>query len=285
MEISGYIPSGSDALYATLYQPDENASDCGLVLVPPFGQEAKSTVRVYTRLARRLVTSGHACIRFDLRGTGDSTGDHAAVTLQHWLADIQSVMQTVTAGELPNGRHARWGLLGVRLGATLAAQVAPAVNAAYLALLEPVPNGSAYLEDLLRRRAIRAAMSGSDGQSEQADPRAEWDAGGCVDFGAFPVNAQLARDLRGCELGTALTQLGEAMPIGLFRVAATERLTGPWGPLFEAVDTRRGGTAEVLRDKPFWGQIEYYESDVVLERINRWLSAIALESTEQPCTS
>lgn len=272
MKTSGYIPSTAGAVFATLVEPDTQAQRQGLVLIPPFGQEAKSTVRVYARLAQRLAEAGHPSVRIDLCGTGDSTGDHDAVTWHAWLDDIRAVLDGLSESD-----PRPWGLLGTRLGGMLAAEAARASTVSSLILVEPVPEGAAYLDDLIRRRAIRSMMSGTNASTEETSPEEAWNAGQCVDFGGYPVNPQLAEELRDRRLSATIEALPPALPTALFRVAASQRLSGPWTSLFETVNARPAGTAEILRDKPFWGQIEYYESDIVPDRVLQWL-------TEQPET-
>lgn len=262
MKISGYITSSAGAVFATVTEPEPPTRQPGLVLIPPFGQEAKSTVRVYARLAQRLADSGYPCVRLDLCGTGDSTGDHAAITWQSWLDDIRTMLNALSASD-----PRPWGLLGTRLGGLLAAQTAWSMEVSSLILIEPVADGAAYLDDLLRRRAIRSMMSGAEASTDEPSPTDLWDADQCVDFGGYPVNPQLATELRNHQLNTILESLSPSLPTALFRVAATQRLSGPWTQLFETVNARPAGIAEILRDKPFWGQIEYYESDVVPDKI------------------
>lgn len=276
MKISGYISSTAGAVFATVVEPDTQTHRPGMVLVPPFGQEAKSTVRVYARLAQHLADAGHPSVRIDLCGTGDSTGDHAAITWHAWLDDIRAVLDSLAASDTPP-----WGLLGTRLGGMLAAEAASASNVSSLMLIEPVPDGAAYLDDLIRRRAIRSMMSGAEDADGERPPEDAWDAGQCVDFGGYPVNPQLAEALRDRRLSAILESLPTALPTALFRVAASQRLGGPWTNLFETVNARPAGTAEVLRDKSFWGQIEYYESEVVPDRIIQWLTAGKTNTSEK----
>lgn len=263
MQTSGYIPIASAALYATVFEP-ENEPDRGLVLVPPFGQEAKSTVRVYTRLARALTERACRCVRFDLRGTGESGGRHDQADWQTWVADVRAVMDTVPP---PSGSS--WTLLGTRLGANLALAAAARHSVGGVALIEPALSGKDFLDDLLRRRAIRSALSGG---TDADDPEESWSGGHCVDFGGYPLSPAGAAQLRELELDRGLDAVPESLPVALFRVAATDRVRGRWAGLFDKVRARENGVAESLRDKPFWGQVEYYESDILAERISRWVT-------------
>lgn len=278
METSGYIPVGAESLYLWISQPEEGACRTGLLLVPPFGDEAKASVRLLTRLGRHLAANGVACARIDVRGSGDSTGEHGACVWSDWVCDVRTAAQWLaTALPVP------WGLLGVRLGGTLAAECATAMAVSRLALVEPVISGREYVDNLVRRRAIRAMMTGAEERSAGRDPDARWDAGGAVDFGGFEVNPALAEDLRGLSLPDSLENISSDVPVAVFRVAASERLDARWSALFDTLGNRPAGHAEVLRDKPFWGQIEYYESDVVPSRIADWLAGQETEGRETSC--
>lgn len=265
---NGSIPTDRGGRYVSLVAPGgDSPLREGVVLVPPFGEEAKGAVRVYMRLARGLAERGVASLRLDLGGAGDSSGRHADMTWDAWCDDVRAALAWA--------RHYRpatggWGLLGARMGGLMAAEVASnagELGPTRLVLVEPVIDGRQYVKELQRRQDIRRMMSGK-GSGDEDGPEARWERGKTVDFGGFEVASELGRVLLVRRLDTVLVRkLPPELPIALFRVSASTRLNEAWAVLFESVGQRKNGTAEALRDKPFWGQVEYYESNVVIDAV------------------
>jgi hypothetical protein len=120
-----------------------------VLLLNPFGQEAIRCHRMYRVLAERLARAGHASLRFDFHGTGDSAGDDDAVDMERWVADIEHADSELRQR---SGRpDAIW--VGARLGATLAALASArcARPPQRIVLWEPVVSGRAYLRELWQR--------------------------------------------------------------------------------------------------------------------------------------
>lgn len=66
------FPCGGDALAATL---DVANGPVGILIVTGGGQTRIGSHRMLERLAAALAAAGHACLRFDRRGVGDSEGE------------------------------------------------------------------------------------------------------------------------------------------------------------------------------------------------------------------
>ena len=100
---------------------------------------------VLRRLALNLARSGIDILRFDYFGVGDSAGESDEIDLDGWRRDIEMAIDELKSMAAVE----RLTLLGVRLGASLAADVAEArndINA--LVLWDPVIKGEEYLADL-----------------------------------------------------------------------------------------------------------------------------------------
>lgn len=154
-----FLTGGDYRLFAVLHRPEAPARG-GCVLCAPFAEEKKGAHRILVDLARALCRAGMPVLRFDYRGTGDSEGDFTDFTLAGALADIQQA-----TAFLRSQGGTEIGLLGLRLGATLAAQG----DATWLALWEPIESGRRYLQMNLRQQRIRAMMTAAEG--EQAKTR------------------------------------------------------------------------------------------------------------------
>ncbi len=117
-----------------------------VLLCPPWGQEYLRAHRSMRRLAELLAAAGCEALRFDYYGTGDSAGDMPDATVPGWELDIEAAID-----ELKDASGARKvGIVGLRLGGTLAARVAArrARDIAALVLWDPVISGAEYLDEL-----------------------------------------------------------------------------------------------------------------------------------------
>lgn len=105
-----------------VYEPAAQTSGAprAAVICNPWGNEYVYAHRSLRHLAVRLSRSGCHTLRFDYFGTGDSAGDETETDFSGLARDIESAMETVKdiAGT------PRVALIGLRLGANIAAQVA-----------------------------------------------------------------------------------------------------------------------------------------------------------------
>jgi uncharacterized protein len=164
----------------------------GVVICNPWGAEHINAHRALRQLSRKLSGAGLHVLRFDYFGTGDSAGDMTQTDLPGWECDIKSAiaeLESITGST-------RVSLIGLRLGATLAAKVAvwldPLVNS--LVLWDPVVDGRAYLDELY---AASRVGSTADGQLV-ARPLVSRppDLGGGHEILGFPITARMASELK-----------------------------------------------------------------------------------------
>jgi len=135
-------------VFAVYHPPAESAGRALTVICPPLFNEYMRTQLALRELAISLAEKGHHVIRFDYRGTGDSSGDLDEVIVSDWLADIGLTMRKGL--ELSGCDKVR--LLAVRAAALLASKVARAFDedVERVVLWDPVPDGARYLQGLRR---------------------------------------------------------------------------------------------------------------------------------------
>ena len=138
------------------------ARDCVAVICAPVGPEYTRSHRTLRHLADRLARAGIPALRFDYHGIGDSPGsEQDPDRIGHWK---RSIAQAVRHAREVSGCE-RVCLIGVRLGATLAALDAQEADADLVVLWNPVVKGRAYARELqaMAMTAKRAANTTEDG--------------------------------------------------------------------------------------------------------------------------
>jgi len=116
-----YFGAGDQRLFG-VYEPARKNSGANraAVLCNPAGNEYIHAHRTMRNLASRLSKAGLHVLRFDYHGTGDSAGSSDEGRPLKWCDDIEAAMS-----ELKDMTGAmRMTLIGLRLGANLAARVA-----------------------------------------------------------------------------------------------------------------------------------------------------------------
>ncbi len=85
-----YFDLGGESGFAMLHEP-EAPSSTGVLFIPPFGWEESCSYRVRRTWATSLAREGNAVMRFDLPGTGDSSGTPVdAGRVAAWLRAIDA---------------------------------------------------------------------------------------------------------------------------------------------------------------------------------------------------
>ena len=147
-----FFPGESGALFGVWR--DAPAAKRAWVFCAPFAEEEKSAHRTLTEIALALQARGEASLLFSYGGTGDSAGEFADATLARWRADIGAAIECAEQ----RAPGAQIGLLGVRLGASLA--YLERARAAHLLLIEPITVGRSFLGQLSARQKMRVQMAG-----------------------------------------------------------------------------------------------------------------------------
>lgn len=139
-----YFGPSATYLFGAYHPPTNGNRREGIVLCNPFGQEYLRAHRSLRRLAINLSALGYAVLRFDYRGTGDSAGTIDGVTADDWQEDIRlAVQELIDIAAVP-----KVALLGLRVGALLAAQVAannPQISR--LVMWDPIVHGQVYIDE------------------------------------------------------------------------------------------------------------------------------------------
>ena len=205
----------------------------GAVICYPWGSEYIYAHRSLRHLATKLSQSGIETLRFDYFGTGDLAGEMTDADLAGWENDIEAAIEELK--ELAGTK--RIALVGLRLGANLAASVAVKqfhqVN--QLILWDPIVSGKTYLQEFGRPFA----------QAPAARPDK---VGGGYEIDGFRLTRRLAHEFESLELTHRLADISANTLIIL-----SARM--PWYTSLRGVTDQMPGRqfeVELLEDTPPW---------------------------------
>jgi dienelactone hydrolase len=147
--LAGWFPGPAGPLFGVLHSPAGGAAAAAVVLCPPMQFEYYASHPAYRILAESLAGSGVAALRLDYTATGDSAGVPSAVDdVSVWLDDIRAAVAMLRDAGAP-----KVGLIGMRMGATLAASAG--VDVDFEVTWDPCLTGRRYLrEATLLARAV-----------------------------------------------------------------------------------------------------------------------------------
>jgi alpha/beta superfamily hydrolase len=269
-----YFGEGA-ALFGVLHRPGTDlARGPGWVLCSAFGAERNHSHRLLVEWARELCRHGYPALRFDYRGTGDSSGRFEDLAVGDHLDDIAAAVAELE----------RWtgapcgGLLGLRLGASLAALASARMGGLRrLVLWEPVADGRAYRDQLLRvTMANELAHAGARHWSRDAI-RQEIAAGGRAFVDGFPLKAAMYESL-------ASVEPGRCAGLAAARVLIVQIDRGAGGPPRREMEELRRSFAErgeacleTAEAPPVWLRTRQYlwRPPELFGKTRRWIGAAA----------
>jgi len=256
---SGYLTVGHEQIYGTYYSSVKPAEWC-LTLAEPFGEEKKCASRMLVRMAKYL-SEQHACavFKFDFSGTGDSSGKHSAATIEQWQEELQAAISFIQK----TSSAPKTALLGLRAGALIAVQAASTQSVDQLILASPLLSGAELLKELQRRQKIKTLLAGNQTP----------DASSSNDFGGVVLNGILQKELEGLSLLSFLAKLPDSRIAHLIHTTGAKSFPPAWNPLLTLLKKNPQSQQILLHDKPFWGQLEYYESNLIQETMQKILYA------------
>jgi exosortase A-associated hydrolase 2 len=255
--------SGGEALHGVLHLPAES-SGRALVFCHPFAEEKKCAHRTMVEAARTCAEAGWPVLCFDQRGCGDSPGSFGEYNLADWREDISRAIDCVA-----RETSATVGLLGLRLGAALAAQVAELrPELACLVLWEPIIKGEHYVKQNLRRSIIKAMMTRHEGGEDHAAAASEAAAmrEGAVDFDGYLVSEAMREQMERIDLlapPPAFTGPTLVVNVGTSGTVADV--------MQQLADAYKRGTAIAVRQEPIWQRIGIMDADPTISPTVDWL--------------
>ncbi|MGD0808483.1 MAG: alpha/beta hydrolase family protein [Acidimicrobiales bacterium] len=247
-------------MFARWHLPEDGTARAGIVLCPPFGLEAQAAGRAYRALAAMLASEGFAVLHIDYDGTGDSAGsEDDPERVEAWQGSVRAAVELLRSSGAP-----RICVVGMRLGATVAASVAESCGLDALVLWDPCDSGRSYLREQILLRAVYLRDQGLDSSTDESGPTggAAVETLGAV-YGDDTVRAMGRLSIESSPGSLAQHVLALFRPERRPRRAVQERLSSAGADLAEAV-----GQEELLSVWPLKAPVP---SDT-LDTIVTWLS-------------
>lgn len=235
-----------------------------MVLCAPIGHEYVRSYRTLLHLADQLTEAGLVALRFDYAGCGSSAGDPAQLALvDTWTDDI---IEAAVLIERMTGSPA--SLVGLRLGATLAARAASRHEIECLVAWAPVVSGARYVRD----QRVLAKFGGSAPDSHA----------GLIEGGGFPLSHETAADLGSIDMRKLPYRIrGRALVLERDYDRGCPELPGRLRSQGVETEVARVGGYLAMMNKPHLGVVP----EEVVDRIAGWLGArvrSAPASTSRP---
>jgi dienelactone hydrolase len=225
-----------DALFGWYHPPDPAPSGdtrrCGVVLCNPIGDDDIRAHRTLRHLAERLASAGFPALRFDFHGTGDSSGDERDPDrVRVWLDDIDRAVAELRA----RSGAAEVGLVGLRMGATIAALAAArAGGVSSVVLWGACETGASFVEETTRLHKMHRML---EPESFAAGPKRH--AEGEEALGFFLSNETIVA-LKALDLRALTTPPARhALVIGVANAEAEDSFVPPLRSAGVDVDFRR----------------------------------------------
>ena len=233
-----------------------------VVIVPPLFEERKSAYATLRRLAERLALNGHAAMRFDFRGGGESGGAAGLRRWRHLSEDVAVVRKTLA--RLSGARDSV--LLGLRMGGTLALLETLRVGGEAVLALAPVVSGSAQARLWKMRSKIRAELTQENAGGEAARPGSKDD--GVFDFDGYEIGRAFLDDLSQVDLLKAVHAL--SCPGRILQLSHRTEFSAETIALQKVLGARAKSVC--LRVEPFWDKVDDVDTrpleDAVLQALH-----------------
>lgn len=261
-----FFPSGSDSLFGVLHQPDGERRELAFVFVHPFGEEKLWSHRVFVSFARQLAATGHPVLRFDWMGSGDSDGDFSVSSVDSILRDIASAVDLVRGRT--GGRSV--GLIGLRLGASLAALAAERLSdIGPLVLWAPVVDGARYMQELLRTNLTTQMATYREIRYDRDAMVATLQSGGLVNVDGYEMAWPLFSQTSAVQLvSDRKSHAGPCLVVSI-----DKRPVPPPADLQALASTYGRATAVAVQEDPFWKEIAafYDQAPALVAATTDWL--------------
>ena len=246
-----YLSLNDERVFAGHYRPDTPASQA-VVLCHPLGEEKLWAHRVFVSFARALAEAGVSVLRIDFRGEGDSDREFEESDFETRIADTSLAVDAVRS---LNPAVTEVSLVGLRLGAAVAAAAAARrTDISGLLLWDPVTDGAAYMQTVLRLNLMyQMALHRKVVESRDA-LIARLREGDTVNIEGYEMAEPLFRQVSAFQLEAELARFsGQLMAV---QISQDDVPVRPDLASLSKVSPRF--CVEIAREEPFWREIKSF---------------------------
>lgn len=269
-----FLEAETGQRFCLFHRAHGNATKGRLLYLHPFAEEMNASRRVVAQQCRALAASGYSVLQIDLLGCGDSSGDFADATWQHWLDDARLGVDWL---EHNTDQQKPLWLWGLRAGALLACETArhladhrPELSVNLL-LWQPVASGQQQLQQFLRLHAAAQWL----GRHAAGEPPAQaLAAGRHAHVAGYSLSPTMAAELQ---------KASPHLPAGQGRIVLIElhapalQANAPVPTLSPGADRQRGNwqiagwrvNALTVGAAPFWQNVVESDLPAELDRATR----------------
>jgi len=249
-----YFVNGNHRLFGILHGTEKPSRGTGYVLCYPFAEERLWAQRVFVKFARELARRGVPALRFDFQGNGDSEGIFEDGDVETFLSDIDCAMRTLRE-KVPG--ITRVGLIGLRLGATLAALAADRNDVSRLILWDPIIDGNQYMHEILRSNLMTQTAIFKEIQKDRRSLIQDLKEGKTVNTDGYEISRKMYEGISEIRLTERMIRHGNGCLI--------VQIDGRGGPIREKLLDLAGKIANssvvIVREEPFWREIKTYNGN------------------------
>lgn len=189
-------PSGLGQRLAVLHSAGTTPARGLVVHAHALADEMNKSRRMVGQQAQRLARDGFTVLLLDLLGCGDSDGEFAQATWDHWVQDLVQAARLGRSIE-PDAPLWWWG---TRTGALLASQAAQRQGEpCSLLFWQPTPSGATVLQQFLRLKAA-AEMLNQGGKGVVDQLKHELSDGQTVEVAGYELTRALTDGLADARL-------------------------------------------------------------------------------------
>jgi len=227
-----YLSLAGEAVFAVLHMPAPGPhSTTGVIVCPPFGWDELGVHRCLRVLADEFAAAGHAALRFDFPGTGDSAGGpRDPARLDAWTATVEAAAQALRE----EAGCERVVAAGIGLGGMIALRAVASGAAVDDFILWAVPSRGRRLIREMRQfaRIADAELLDHGMAAEDAAEDVAMADDGALNVAGFVLSAETLADLESLDLAELALPDGShrrALLLGRDSLAFDSRLTDHLG--------------------------------------------------------
>jgi exosortase A-associated hydrolase 2 len=246
-----FIDLNGERIFAGWHVPMQPPSRA-LVMCHPLGEEKLWSHRVFVSFARDAAAAGFSVLRFDFRGEGDSDREFHESDFETRVQDACRAVDFVRETE-PTITDVT--LLGLRFGASVAAATAAQrSDVARLVLWDPVVDGAAYMQTVLRLNLMYQMAVHRRVIEDREALVARLAKGDTVNVEGYEVAEALFRQVSGFRMHDVLARFtGDTLIVQINQGDAPVK---PELASLAAPGTRR--RIVTAREEPFWKEIKTF---------------------------